>query len=146
VWPHDNSIIASGFRRYHMDEYAERIFQGILDAATYFPEYRLPEVFAGFGRSEYEVPVHYPVACHPQAWAAGSIPYLLQTCLGLEADAFSRTLRVVRPLLPAQISRIEVKRLRVGDAQMDLSFERSGEAVRVEVQQVRGDLRVEVTP
>ena len=76
VWPHDNSLIAAGFRRYALDDEAHRIFSGIIDAATYFDEHRLPEVFAGFARGDYDRPVHYPVACHPQAWAAGAVPYL----------------------------------------------------------------------
>ena len=33
----------------------------------HFADYRLPELFGGFRRSEHGVPVHYPVACRPQA-------------------------------------------------------------------------------
>ena len=33
VWPHDNSLIAAGFRRYGYDEPAARIFVGLLEAA-----------------------------------------------------------------------------------------------------------------
>ncbi len=74
VWPHDNAIIAAGFRRYGFYDALCRIFQGMLEAAMHFEARRLPELFGGFGRDEYRVPVHYPVACHPQAWAAASIP------------------------------------------------------------------------
>jgi glycogen debranching enzyme len=87
VWPHDNSLIAAGFRRYGLDREARRVVAGIIEAATYFDNYRLPELFAGFSRDDYEVPVHYPVACHPQAWAAGSIPYMLESALGLVPEA-----------------------------------------------------------
>jgi glycogen debranching enzyme len=144
VWPHDNSIIAAGFRRYGLGDEACRIFDGILDAATHFDGYRLPEVFAGFGRTEYEVPVHYPVACHPQAWAAGSIPFLITSCLGLEPDGFAKTLRIVRPILPSSTSRIELKHLRVGDATIDVCVERRDGKVHVETANARGQLRVDV--
>jgi glycogen debranching enzyme len=143
VWPHDNSIVAAGFRRYGLDGDACRIFDGLLDAATYFDEYRLPEVFAGFARETYEVPVHYPVACHPQAWAAGCLPYLVQSALGITADAFEQTLRVTAPVLPASTNRVDLKGIAVGDARADLRFERRGEDVRVDVLDVRGNLRVE---
>jgi glycogen debranching enzyme len=48
VWPHDNSLIASGCRRYGFDDAALRICTGILEAAMLFEHCRLPEVFAGF--------------------------------------------------------------------------------------------------
>jgi glycogen debranching enzyme len=144
VWPHDNSIIAAGFRRYGLDGEACGIFDGILDAATQFDAYRLPEVFAGFGRVEYEVPVHYPVACHPQAWAAGSIPFLITSCLGLEPDGFSKTLRIVRPVLPSATERIELQRVRVGDVTIDVRAERRDGVVRIETANATGGVRVDV--
>ena len=145
VWPHDNALIAAGFRTYGQDAEACRIFEGIVDAASFFPHDRLPEVFAGFDRDEYEVPVHYPVACHPQAWASGSIPLLLETALGLVPDAHAHRLRIVRPLLPGALTRVELRRLRVGDARVDLGFvRRNDSAAEVRVLRVDGDLRVEV--
>jgi glycogen debranching enzyme len=72
VWPHDNSLIAAGFRHYGFDDQALRVFDGLVKAAADFEHFRLPEVFAGFTQQEFPVPVRYPVACHPQAWAAGS--------------------------------------------------------------------------
>ncbi|HEX6314616.1 MAG TPA: amylo-alpha-1,6-glucosidase, partial [Gemmatimonadaceae bacterium] len=144
VWPHDNALIVAGFRRYGYDDEACQLFADLLDAATYFDHYRLPEVFAGFSRSGYEVPVRYPVACHPQAWAAGSIPYLLQSLLGLDPDAFARRLTVVRPRLPGFIDMITLSGVRVGDATVDLRFERDGDAMALEVERLEGDLEVVV--
>jgi glycogen debranching enzyme len=126
VWPHDNALIAAGCRRYGFGNAADRIFLGLLEAAMGFNHYRLPEVFAGFPREEYGVPVHYPVACHPQAWAAGSIPYLLETGLGLKPDAFDQRLDIVNPGLPPFISWLEMRRVRVGQAIVDLRFDRNG--------------------
>jgi glycogen debranching enzyme len=83
VWPHDNALIAAGFRRYGLDGAAERVVAALLDAVEQFPGYRLPELFCGFERRPGAFPVDYPVACAPQAWAAGAVPYLLQTLLGV---------------------------------------------------------------
>lgn len=144
VWPHDNSMIAAGFRRYGDDREALRIFQGLFDAAFHFRAHQLPELFCGFERAEYEIPVNYPVACHPQAWASGSLPFLLTTLLGLTPDAFNHRLRIVRPLLPSGIDQLDVTRLRVGDASVDLEFRRGRTGVDVDVLRVDGKLDVQV--
>jgi glycogen debranching enzyme len=79
VWPHDNSLIAAGLTRYGHHEAAATIAAAVLTAAPFF-EHRLPEVFAGFPRSMTSVPVAFPTASRPQAWAAGT-PLLLLTSL-----------------------------------------------------------------
>lgn len=131
VWPHDTALIAAGLREYGFDEDFRRLADGLLEAAAAFSEYRLPELFAGFSREDYEAPVPYPVACRPQAWAAGSVPYLLVCSLGLLPDGLSRRLRIRRPILPRHLDAVTVRRLRVADATVDLRFERvrSGEPV-----------------
>ena len=145
VWPHDNSLIAAGFRRYGFDHEAGRIFVGLLEAAMEFEDYRLPELFTGFARGEYGVPVRYPVACHPQAWAAGSIPFLVETLLGLVPDAFENRLKIVRPHLPDFINLVELRHLRVGKGSVDLRFERKRDgSLEAHVGHVAGDLSVEV--
>ena len=70
-------------------EFVKKIFE--LDGlgvrtitAVQFEHFRLPETFAGYDRSYSSKPVPYPVACSPQAWAAGAIPYMLQIALGLQ--------------------------------------------------------------
>ncbi len=83
VWPHDNSLILAGMRKYGCDEEACAVFTAIVDAAKHFEHFRLPEVFAGFSRKEFAIPVRYPIACHPQAWAAGSVPFMIESLLGL---------------------------------------------------------------
>ena len=145
VWPHDNALIAAGFRRYGYDEEATRIFVGLLEAAMEFEDYRLPELFTGFGREEYGQPVRYPVACHPQAWAAGSIPFLVETFLGLAPDAFNNRLKIVKPYLPDFINQVEFRHLRVGQALVDLRFERRRDgSLDAHVGEVTGNLKVEV--
>jgi glycogen debranching enzyme len=146
VWPHDNSMIAAGFRRYGDDRGALRIFQGLFDAAFHFRAHQLPELFCGFSRQDYEIPIDYPVACHPQAWAAGTLPFLLTTLLGLEPDAFGKRLRIVRPLLPDGLDRLDVKQLRVGGASVDLAFHRGSVGIDVDVMNLNGKLDVRVEP
>jgi len=84
VWPHDNSIIAAGLRRYGYNEEAATIAFAILEAAQYFFG-RLPETFAGYDRAVTDYPVEYPTACSPQAWATAAPLFLLRILLGLEA-------------------------------------------------------------
>jgi glycogen debranching enzyme len=143
VWPHDNALIATGFRRYGLDREARRVFAGLVRAAAHFPSFRLPEVFAGFSTDEFTTPVRYPVACHPQAWASGSVPYLLIGLLGLEPDAFAGHLRVVRPVLPDGVSRLELHDLPVGRARISLGFRRTTNG-RVEVEPLSTHGRIEL--
>jgi glycogen debranching enzyme len=145
VWPHDNSLIAAGFRRYGFDAEACRVFTAIVEAAQHFEHYRLPEVFAGFDRESYGVPVRYPVACHPQAWAAGTVPYLTQAALGLMPEAFEHRLQIRHPVLPQFVHWLELHRLSVGSAQADLRFERAANGtIHTTVLNVRGDLHIAV--
>jgi glycogen debranching enzyme len=134
VWPHDNALIVAGLRRYGLDAEAEQVFTGLFEAAIEFPGHRLPELFAGFSRAEFESPVPYPVACHPQAWAAGAIPSLLATMLGLQPQGFDRRLVVRRPRLPSWLPSVELNGLAVGGARANLRFVRDGGgATRLEI-------------
>ncbi|HZT67205.1 MAG TPA: glycogen debranching N-terminal domain-containing protein [Acidimicrobiales bacterium] len=83
VWPHDNAIIAAGLMRYGFVEEAQAVAVGLLEAATAF-DGRLPELFCGFDRHEFPVPVGYPTSCSPQAWAAATPFSLLRTLLRME--------------------------------------------------------------
>lgn len=145
VWPHDNSIIMAGLRRYGFDREAGLVKKGILEAGEHFPHYRLREVFAGFSREAFSVPVHYPVACHPQAWAAGAVPFMLTNILGISVDGFSKRVRVVRPVLPNGIHELELRDVKVGEAAVSLHFSAIREgSVRVEVTENTGDVEVDV--
>ncbi len=144
VWPHDNSIIAAGFHRYAFDREAVQVLDGIVEAARHFEHYRLPEVFGGFSRKQFPAPVRYPVACHPQAWAAGSVPFMIASLLGLAPDAFNRRLRVVRPALPHHVSELEFRPVKIGAASVDLHFVRDEDgAVQVDVAR-QGDIEIDV--
>ncbi|MBV9079790.1 MAG: amylo-alpha-1,6-glucosidase, partial [Elusimicrobia bacterium] len=124
VWPHDNMMIAAGLRRYGLDAEALKVCEAMFQAGLYFDYHRLPELFCGFGRDRHSIPVHYPVACHPQAWAAGAVPYGLSICLGLEPDAARNRLRIVRPQLPSFARNVEIAGLRVGRGRVHFSVTR----------------------
>ena len=146
VWPHDTAMFACGLRRYGFDEDFLLVFDALLEAASRFDDYRLPELFGGFARRPGEDPVPYPVACRPQAWAAGSIPWLLAACLGLEPDALHGRLRVVRPLLPHWVDRLSLRGMRVGDGRVDLRFERAGTQVVLADARAEGSVRLVLEP
>lgn len=97
VWPHDNSLCAWGLARHARWPGAHRIVHAMIDAAGSF-EHRLPEVFAGFRRTDTPFPIAYPTAARPQAWAAGTPVLLLQLLLGLQPDRQSGRLVSVAPL------------------------------------------------
>jgi glycogen debranching enzyme len=84
IWPHDNSLILAGMHRYGHDEAAGRVITGLIDASRRFSFNRLPELFCGYDRDHTPFPVNYPVACSPQAWAAGSIILMVQVMLGID--------------------------------------------------------------
>ena len=143
VWPHDNALIAAGLRRYGFDDQGFKIFDGIIKAAMQFNFCRLPELFSGFPCSDYDTPVRYPVACHPQAWSAGTVPFLIQVFLGLKPEAFEQRLRIIRPMLPDFVNHIEVEGLRVGKAIADLSFDRtSDQQVAMKTLKIDGELDI----
>ncbi len=147
VWPHDNAFIAAGFRRYGFDGEAADVLDGIVKAAAHFLHHRLPEVFAGFSRRQFHLPVRYPVACHPQAWAAGAAPMMVAALLGIRADAFNGRLWVERPVLPHGVNQLDFRRMRIGRSTVDLHFRRTADGgVHVDVARQDGDVRVEVDP
>ena len=128
VWPHDTALCAAGMARYGDRAGAVRLLRDLFEAAVHF-DLRLPELFCGFPRAQGSIPVAYPVACLPQAWAAGSAFMLLQACLGIEIDGWRGEVRIERPMLPSGIDRITVRRIAVGDRRIDVVFQRQGERV-----------------
>ena len=134
VWPHDNSIIALGFKRYGFGAEAARIARDISEAASHFQFYQLPELYTAIERDESSFPVQYLGANLPQAWAAGSVFALMQAMLGLQPDA-PRGKLYVDPSMPAWLPDLTVLDLRVGEARFDLRFWRDGEETQFEVLQ-----------
>ena len=54
----------------------------------------MPEVIAGYDRQRTGFPVEYPVACSPQAWAAGAPLLCLRAAIGMEPDRAGRTITI----------------------------------------------------
>jgi glycogen debranching enzyme len=132
VWPHDNALIALGFKRYGFAAEAARLARDLFEAASCFAGYRLPELYAGLRRRPGAFPVQYLGANIPQAWAAGSIFQLVQALLGLRADAPHGRL-YVDPTLPSWLPDVQLAGLAVGSTRLTLRFWRDGEASRWEV-------------
>jgi len=129
VWPHDSSLCVAGIARYRPRRDTVALIGEMFEAAAHF-SMRLPELYCGFRRSPGEGPVPYPVACLPQAWSAGSLFMLLQTCLGLSIEGPRREVHISSPQLPNGIEALTVKDLPVADACIDLEFQRTaGEVV-----------------
>ncbi len=76
VWPHDTALVAGGLARYGFSNEARRIREALCDLAASQNDRRLPELVAGYPRTD-APPVPYPVACRPQAWDAAALLYLL---------------------------------------------------------------------
>jgi glycogen debranching enzyme len=125
VWPHDTALCTAGLARFGHRDGVLRLANGLFEAAIQFGM-RLPELFCGFPRAAGEAPIAYPVACLPQAWAAGAPFMVLQACLGLRIDGWTGEIHIERPQLPIGLDRLVVRRLAVGSSMVDLTFQRLG--------------------
>ena len=121
VWPHDNAIIALGFKRYGFDAEAAHIAHDISKAASYFQLNQLPELYTAFRRDETTFPVQYIGANVPQAWAAGSAFMLTQAMLGFMPDAPHNKL-YVDPWLPEWLPDLTIQDVRIGRHKLTLRF------------------------
>jgi glycogen debranching enzyme len=142
IWPHDNGICAAGFARYGLVAQTRQVAAAMLESTTYFREARLPELFCGFDRESSPFPVPYPVACSPQAWAAGAPFQVITAALGMRPDAGRAVLELVSPVLPDWLPDLRLLDVRVGQAVVDLQLSGRGESVAVEVLRRTGDLDV----
>jgi glycogen debranching enzyme len=142
VWPHDNALIAAGLKRYGYSKAANRVATAIFDAAVHADYMRLPELFCGFTRRTPNQPVGYPVACSPQAWAAGAPLLMLQAILGVSAQAGRNMLTVNKPHLPTWLNQVELRNLRVGQSTISLVFRREGEITAFSLLDRKGNIRV----
>ena len=142
VWPHDNSLIAAGFARYGHKAAVDRVFKGLFDSASYMDLRRLPELYCGFNRGRERGPTLYPVACSPQAWAAGTPLLLLQSSLGLEFNADCNEILLRKPRLPSFLDEVNLSNLRLGQSVVDLTLRRHGDEVSVQVLRNEGYIKV----
>jgi glycogen debranching enzyme len=125
VWPHDTAIIGAGFARYGKKKETGILLENLSQVSQHYERARLPELFCGFARSHAQGPVPYPLACEPQAWAAGAPFMLLSALLGFEPDAQSQCLTLNHPTLPHWLDCLELHGLRLGEQRISLYIERS---------------------
>jgi len=122
VWPHDNAIIAAGLLRYGFVEQAQRISTALFEAAEY-SQGRLPELFCGFSREQFDEPVPYPTACSPQAWAATTPIQLIKSLMGYYADV-ARGGLWMDPALPESYGDLHITNAPMADSRITIDISR----------------------
>jgi glycogen debranching enzyme len=142
IWPHDNAIVVAGLAEYGFRHEVGRVMDAMLDLSSVVDLHRLPELLCGFHRRSGEFPTLYPVACAPQAWAAGSIYLFLQACLGLRVDAQRRQVVLSHAALPSAVDWLRISNLQIGEAAIDLLLTRHPHDIGVTVLQRRGEVEV----
>lgn len=138
VWPHDNAVIGYGMARYGFHEEACRIFQSLYETVLHFHDYRFPELFCGVERRVKGEPVHYPVSCSPQGWAAGAPLLLLSGLLGLRPSAEKDELEIVDPYLPPFLNMLRIENLRIGSSRIALVFKRKDGRINCNIADISG--------
>jgi glycogen debranching enzyme len=142
VWPHDNALIAFGATTSRDKDLALSIMSGLLDLSIFVELHRLPELVCGFPRRAGKAPTLYPVACAPQAWAAGAVFLVLQACLGLSIHAKESRIYLHHTALPEAIPEVRVRNLKIGNSSVDLAFERHAEIVGFDILRRTGDVEI----
>ncbi|MBB3172317.1 glycogen debranching enzyme [Endobacter medicaginis] len=146
VWPHDNALIAQGLARYGFKDEAAKLFGGLFAGALSFNHRRLPELFCGFARQRGENPVRYPVACEPQAWAAATIPALIQATLGLRFEPSTTTVHFDRPSLPDFLDEMTLYNLRIDDeSKISVVVRRIAGEVAISVLERTGPIKLRIS-
>jgi glycogen debranching enzyme len=145
IWPFENSLIASGLKKYGLVLETQQVFDALLDASLYFEYRRWPEVYAGIGQSVGGVIAQQPDASRPQAWSAGAIFLFLQTILGISTHPFSSRVDIT-PVLPASVNEIVVENIAIAGGRLGLRLVREGNAVLMEVRDNPDDLDITIHP
>ena len=144
VWPHDTAIAAAGMRHYGLGEPFLTLTTALFEAVLQFENMRMPELFCGFPRVEGSAPTQYPVACAPQAWAAGVVFMLINAMLGLVPDAAQNQLTLNRPRLPAWLSWLELRGLTLRSSRISLRASQGHDGAAIEMLSRAGDAELVV--
>jgi glycogen debranching enzyme len=129
VWPHDSALCAAGLARYGFLQQAEAVTVGLFEAAEAFGG-RLPELFCGFDRGEFPVPVPYPSSCSPQAWASAAPFWLLRTTLLRLEPSIPDGLVACAPSIPSSFGSLSVENLFLAGSR--LAIEATGSVAQVQ--------------
>ncbi|MBA3824437.1 MAG: amylo-alpha-1,6-glucosidase [Ktedonobacterales bacterium] len=142
VWPHDTALIGAGFARYGFHREAGKLLEDLFTLSLHYERARLPELLCGFARRQGYGPTPYPVACSPQAWAAGAPFMLLSALLGLQPHADQGQLTAFHPSLPPFLQEIETMTLMLGDHPIELAAARGKRGNVTLTHQGNADLHV----
>jgi glycogen debranching enzyme len=124
IWPHDNSLIVLGMSKLKKHEAANKVMEGLINASAHFEYDRLPELFCGYEKSLGKA-VKYPVACSPQAWAAGTPLVFVQSILGLFPNSLKKEI-TISPQLLTNMNELEVRQLSIGEGYLSLRVTNEG--------------------
>lgn len=142
VWPVENATIAFGLRRYGFDERAASLAGGLFDLGQLYDYGRIPECVGGYARTEFPQPGAYPRANPLQLWNQTAYVLLIHVLLGLQPVAPLGIL-VVDPVLPAWMTEVVIRDLRVGDARATVRFTRGDDDhARAQIVELDGTLRL----
>ncbi|WP_421382230.1 glycogen debranching N-terminal domain-containing protein [Bacillus salacetis] len=131
IWPHDNSMILLGMSRLGYQNHAKKVIEGLIKAAAHFEYDRLPELFCGY-EDRIGKAVKYPVACSPQAWAAGTPLVFVQGLLGIIPDSTEKKI-TINPFLLDGMNELTVRSMRIGEGVLSLKVTKSGSGFSTEV-------------
>jgi glycogen debranching enzyme len=144
VWPFDTALIANGLKKHGYVQEANRLAWGLVEAAAAHEYARLPEMFCGFTRQTVDRPVSFPMACSPDANSAAALFLVLQSMLGIYAQAEENIVYVHNPVLPRWLGEVTLSNLRVGRTTMRLRFRREGGQTSFSVLDKQGPARIVV--
>ena len=144
VWPFDTALIANGLKKHGYVQEANRLAWGLVEAAAAHEYARLPEMFCGFTRQTVDRPVSFPMACSPDANSAAALFLVLQSMLGIYAQAEENIVYVHAPVLPRWLGEVTLSNLRVGRTTMRLRFRREGGQTSFSVLDKQGPGRIVV--
>ncbi|WP_210608085.1 amylo-alpha-1,6-glucosidase [Priestia flexa] len=131
IWPHDNSLILLGLSKVGKQEEANKVMQGLMEAAEHFEYDRLPELFCGYS-SRLGKPVKYPVACSPQAWAAATPLTFIQSLLQLFPNSITKEIHL-NPCLLDTMNELSVQEISIGEGIISVTIKREGGETHVSI-------------
>ncbi|PLR85988.1 amylo-alpha-1,6-glucosidase [Bacillus canaveralius] len=131
IWPHDNSLILLGMSKLLRQDAANIVIEGLIRAGAHFEYDRLPELFCGYDASIGKA-VKYPVACSPQAWAAGTPLVFVQSLLGLFPDSINKEIHL-SPALLEDMQELTVSDIAICEGHLSISVTRTENTINVQV-------------
>jgi glycogen debranching enzyme len=130
IWPHDNAIIAMGFAKYGYMTEAKSVTQAMFDASLQFESQRMPELFCGFEKVKNVSITNYPVACSPQAWAAASSYFLIESCLNMRIRPLENTIYFDKPVLPDSVNELTICSLPFNNQSITIHISKADETIK----------------